>query len=305
MMDILKKKGNMIFWGLVALVVFCSIWGSVNSRSAKTLKLELDTLKATIETQKQEQQKAEVVAAEPTVGVEEARIEELEALVAALQEKEENMKPIVGQLKKARTELVAFRKKTKQYQAMLSQQTGELEEYKKTVNTKGKETKAQADELKELKKAIALVNQEMKDQAAKIEELNLATAQQTEENKAMKQGLEEAQQAAAVALKQEAETVAEATSMVEAMQAENETFRAQVIGLEKMVEEKSLAFDETSRKLDRMKINMDVLLSEIASQKGLLQELAEENEELVKDLTVKNKQLVDLQAQQEQAPVQE
>lgn len=73
--------------------------------------------------------------------------------------------------------------------------------------------------------------------------------------------------------------------------------RAQIVGLEKIVEEKNAVVEEISRELDRVKINMDVLLSKIADQQDTLQEVQEENSELVKELAAKNEECADLQEQ--------
>jgi len=78
---------------------------------------------------------------------------------------------------------------------------------------------------------------------------------------------------------------------------ELEKAKAQILGLEKIVEEKNAAVEELSQELDRVKINMDVLLSKIADQQDSLQEVQEENGELVKELAAKNEECADLQEQ--------
>ncbi|HHB77526.1 MAG TPA: hypothetical protein ENK84_13470 [Desulfobulbus sp.] len=85
---------------------------------------------------------------------------------------------------------------------------------------------------------------------------------------------------------------------------ELEAAKAQIIGLEKIVEEKNANIEEISRELDRVKINMDVLLSKIADQQDTLQEVQEENSELVKELAAKNEECADLQDQLQKAPLQ-
>jgi len=83
-----------------------------------------------------------------------------------------------------------------------------------------------------------------------------------------------------------------------------ETAQAQIIGLEKIIEEKNAVIEEISRTLDRVKINMDVLLNKIADQQDGLQEVQEENRELIKELAAKNKEVADLQEQLQAVPVQ-
>ena len=57
--------------------------------------------------------------------------------------------------------------------------------------------------------------------------------------------------------------------------------------------------------MDRLEINMDVLLSKIADQRDQLQELQEEKRELVKELAAKNEIIADLQEEVIRQPVQE
>ncbi len=86
---------------------------------------------------------------------------------------------------------------------------------------------------------------------------------------------------------------------------ELESMSAQILGLEKIIEEKNTALEETSRELDHWKVNMDVLISRITEQKDGLQELQEENNGLVKELAAKNKELADVNEQLIKTPVQQ
>ncbi len=56
--------------------------------------------------------------------------------------------------------------------------------------------------------------------------------------------------------------------------ADADTLRAQVIGLEKMVEERNAALDQTGKELENCKINNNVLISQI-SQQGIVQQDAD------------------------------
>jgi chromosome segregation ATPase len=85
---------------------------------------------------------------------------------------------------------------------------------------------------------------------------------------------------------------------------ELETAKAQILGLEKIVEEKNAVIEEISHTLERVKINMDVLLNRIGDLQNGLREVQEANRELVKDLTVKNKELADLKEQLQAVPAQ-
>ncbi|MEA2116308.1 MAG: hypothetical protein U9P36_13130, partial [Thermodesulfobacteriota bacterium] len=104
---------------------------------------------------------------------------------------------------------------------------------------------------------------------------------------------------------QEKLAIAEAATDESKVLRDYETVRAQVIGLEKIVEEKNATIEETSKELDHWKVNMDVLISRITDQQDGLQELQNENRELVKELAAKNQELADLNEQLIQTPVQQ
>jgi chromosome segregation ATPase len=99
--------------------------------------------------------------------------------------------------------------------------------------------------------------------------------------------------------------IAEAAADQSNILREYESTRAQVIGLEKIIEEKNATIEETSKELDNWKVNMDVLLSRITEQQDGLQELQNENRELLKELAAKNQELADLNEQLIQTPVQQ
>ena len=104
---------------------------------------------------------------------------------------------------------------------------------------------------------------------------------------------------------QEKLAIAEAAADQSKILREYESVRAQVIGLEKIIEEKNATIEETSKELDHWKVNMDVLLSRITEQQDALQELQNENRELAKELAAKNQELADLNEQLIQTPVQQ
>lgn len=72
---------------------------------------------------------------------------------------------------------------------------------------------------------------------------------------------------------------------------------AQLLGLEKIVDEKNAALRESAAEKERLRINMDVLLNKIADQQRELQAIQEENRELVTQLAARN-EMTDLQEPQ-------
>ncbi|MCL7488352.1 MAG: hypothetical protein M8357_09300 [Desulfobulbaceae bacterium] len=81
--------------------------------------------------------------------------------------------------------------------------------------------------------------------------------------------------------------------------------KAQMMGLEKLLEEKNSAMNETSRKMDRLKINMEVLLSKIGDQRDALQQIQEEKRNLVKELAARNEEVAALREELMRQPVRE
>lgn len=75
---------------------------------------------------------------------------------------------------------------------------------------------------------------------------------------------------------------------VERVQQRLDEVNAQLLGLEKIVDEKSAALQEAAAEKERLQINRDVLLAKIADQQREVQAIREENRELVKQLAARN-----------------
>jgi len=86
---------------------------------------------------------------------------------------------------------------------------------------------------------------------------------------------------------------------------EYESVRAQVIGLEKIIEEKNAILEKTGKERDHWKINKDLLLSMITEQQASLLQLQEENRGLLRDLAAKKKELAVVNEQLLQPRVQQ
>jgi chromosome segregation ATPase len=304
MMDIVKKNVNVVFWGLVALLVFCSIWGSINSRNAQTLQLELDELKAEIAASEVDQHEAKKALETHTTEAS-VRVSELETAVVELENKLKNKAVIVDQLKKARNELVELRKGNKKLEAQVADYKGKLAGLQKSVSAKKEQIGVLAGDAKTVKERLAATQQELVAITAQYKEVSAQADKLTAVNADMNIELEAALLEAEEANKKYAELMAATEELARKYQEDTEVAQAQVIGYEKMIEEKGLALEEISLELDRVKVNNKVLLGKISSQQDLLQELNQERDELVKSLAEKNKMLADLQEQFEQAPAQE
>lgn len=306
----MEKNRNLIIGGLIVLLVICSIWGSVSNRSAKSLQLDLTAATAELDALKAEKQ---AVPAEPTiVTVEDPRVQELEAQIAALHGKKQVDGDKVIKLKKARKELVQTRKANKRLEAQIAQQKAVIKNLQGAVGANKKQDAAIVEKANTLRQGLAKLQEENAAAGQKIKELvagNQKTVQEKEKLQAdivkLQAEISSAQEVIAAAKGQETVAVEEEKEQVAKLTVDLEMSLAQIVGLEQIVEEKNAAFEETSRELDRVKINMDVLLGKISDQQDVLQELEQENTELIQDLTDKNKQLADLQDQLEQTPLQD
>ena len=306
----MEKNRNLIIGGLIVLLVICSIWGSVNNREAKSLQLDLTAVTAELDALKAEKP---AVPAEPTiVTVEDPRVKELEAQIAALQGKEQVDGKQVKQLKRARKELVQIRKANKRLEAQIAQQNAVIKSLKDAVGVKKKQDAEAVKEANALRQELQKLKDGSVAAGQKIDELVANNDKTIQEKEKLQSDIVQLQAEISaaqeiIAATKEKETVAaeEEKEQVAKLTVDIEMAYAQIVGLEKIVEEKNAALEETSRELDRVKINMDVLLGKIADQQDVLQELEQENTELVQDLTDKNEQLADLQDQLQQTPLQD
>jgi len=303
---------NLVIGVLAAMLVLGSLWGQVGNKTNKAARHELKAVTAELTQVKQEgvtghdlllakidkmgkvlknREKQLVKARHELVGLRkngkalESRIAERDAAVAALTQEKNQLSGQLAALKKSLAEATG----SEQQQTVAIQQ--QMATMKKMILQKDKQL---AVAMKALSKSKA-VKQELHSTAAReaqgIEELQA----KLEKAETMIQELQEKATAA--------EEAAEAAMNQSKLAREYESARAQIIGLEKIVEEKNATIEETSKELDHWKVNMDVLLSKISDQQDNMQELREENRELSKELAVKNKELADVNEQLIQTPV--
>ena len=305
-------KKNITIAVLAGLVLIGSLWGSVGNRNAKMLRQEVAELKARL------------------ASIQDVSSQSHDAVLTKTAEVQKVLQVKEEQLNKALAELVALRKANKSLEAKLSAPENvriaelqekmqgllaKMDEFEKTLKAKDEliaKIKAEAaDRIAELEAQVAALQAELEkakaqagqnageavaapadsEAAAIIKELQVQLAGKEQQIEALRQALK----------KQEQEGVAQAQALIGEQSQdggeagpvdENELnkAKAQIYGLEKIVEEKNAAVEELSRELDRVKINMDVLLSKIADQQDALQEVQEENGELVKELANKSEE---------------
>ncbi len=215
------------------------------------------------------------------------------------------------QFKAAHDEFAAIAQKKEQ---ALKEANAKLAAAQKALKDFEAQCASSKDASKEMEEQLAAYQDTVKELEAKVEGTETARQQCQEklDNSttviSQLQGKIEGSEAVIQELQaklEEAETAAAKLLDESRLAKEYETANAQVIGLEKIVEEKNAVIEETSKELDRLKVNMDVLLARIAEQQDAMQELRDESRELVKELAVKNKELADLNEQLIQTPVQQ
>jgi chromosome segregation ATPase len=336
-------KKNIIIAVLAGLVILGSLWGSVGNRNSKVLRHELEqaeknvasvevvnsrshdaVLTKTAELQKVLQLKDEQLtrARKELVSLRKAN----KSLEARLSERDAAVQKLVAQKDKlaaktksaASANLAVLQKKMAGLNNSLKQkdeqianaqreagkQVADLQKKIATLKSDFKQKNEQLVQEKSdaasaqaasLQKKIANLQEELKQKDEQIANLHKAMCKLTHPVVKKEAGAVPQEPVAGAEKAQQDRT--NGGSDLEAA-------KAQIVGLVKIVEEKNANIEEISRELDRVKINMDVLLSKISEQQDALQEVEEENSELVKELTAKNEECADLQDQLQKAPLQ-
>lgn len=266
---------NVVIFILVLFTLLGSIWGSVANKKRIVLEEQLKAMAADMEKIGMQTSKEREQVLGKTAGLQET-----------LADKED-------QLHNARKELVVLRKSAKAVESQLSECTSSLQEMNEKNESYMKEIQAAKNTIASLKASLKKEEEiSAKQQPVAIE----PGPAQEEEPAAEQQDNEEV-----LSLQDQLQS----TSLtVEQLQEGLNACNAQIIGLEKLVDEKNAEMDETVAEMDRLKINMDVLLSKISEQKDSLQEMQEENRDLAKELAAKNEEIADLQEEIMQSPVQ-
>jgi putative ABC transport system permease protein len=279
---------NVVIFILVLFTLLGSIWGSVANRQKISIEQDLKNLQAEMEKLTSQTSKEREQVLGKTAGLQDT-----------LAEKE-------NQLQKARNELVTLRKSIKAVESQLSECTATLQKMNLKNENYRKELQTAKNTNSSLKAALARQAEEKKTMALQAGEPEAEAAGTAAAETETVQGegvpVEEKDQQEIFALQDQLQT----TSLtVDQLREELNACNAQIIGMEKLVDEKNAALDETTQEMDRLKINMDVLLSKIADQRDFLQELQEKNRELEKELTDKNEEIADLHEEIMKSPVKQ
>ncbi len=256
---------NLVIFALVALTLLGSIWGSVANKKKISLEQQLTETVTKLQKLRQYNSREREQILGKTAGLQEV-----------LHDKE-------TQLLNGRKELVALRKANKALESKLSGCDAAVQKLKGE----------NAAQFKDLQSATA-----------RIDRLTSAL------NKQKKLSLSAGRDMTAAgtvtgASGGQSEQMRSAQQTIEVLRQQLAAANAQVVGLEKIVDEKNSAIKETAQAMARSKVNMDVLLAKISEQKDSLQQLRAEKQELVKQLAAKDEELTDLRAKNMQTPVQQ
>ena len=266
---------NSLIGALIILLLLTSWWGQSKTGANKQLTRDKEAVEVQLVDAKTKsadirqalrEKTAALTDAEEKLGKAETRIQ---SLAKEFSEKKSALTALnkdVKVLLKKINELELALKNAKDKQV----QTGS--EHQKNVQ----ETNAAHNEaLAKLKKAearIAQLEKELTELKAQAEARMAELKAQTEARTAKMKARTEAQIAQLRKKQNEAAT-------------ENESLRAQVIGFEKVVEERNAALAEVDSDLQSCKVNTKVLLSKITEQENAQQGMAEKMHLMVQDLS--------------------
>lgn len=270
----MNKNGIIVI--LVVATLIGSIWGSVANRKKIDLERKLNETVANMK------KLAEVTA------------QEQEQVLGKTAELQESIVIKDRQMDKARKELVALRKETQALEARLSEYnatvqnlTGERDECLRELMAARKELSSLSDSPGRLG-AAAAVEAEVVPPAGEPE---MQQGEVSESGVPGAESLWDRLQAAEL-------TVAEQQQRLEAA-------NARIIGLEKIVVEKTDALEAAGKEIDRLRINMDVLLAKIADQQENLRETQDKSRALSLELAARNDELAELRKELMKRPVVE
>ncbi|MDD3619502.1 MAG: hypothetical protein PHX57_08945 [Desulfobulbaceae bacterium] len=254
---------NGIIFILVVLTLIGSVWGSVANRKKIDLERELNETIASMKKQS---------AAAAT---------EQEQVLGKTADLQESIVIKDRQIDKARKELVALRKKTQALEARLSgceaavaRLTGERDECLENLAATREQVSGLSDFPPRLEAPAA---------EAGTQELRQGQGGDPD-SESLRERLEEVE-------------------LTAVEQQRLEAANARINGLEKIVVDKTEALDAAGRELDRLRVNMDVLLAKIADQQEKLRNTLEESHTLNLELASRNEELRQKLTQQpEQEP---
>ncbi len=234
-------------------------------------------------------------------------------------------KELIREKKAAETQLADVETKSANTRQALQEKTAALTDAEEKLAKAETRIQRLAKEFSETKSALTALNKDERVLLEKINELELALKNAKDKQKQtgseQQQNLQETNAAHNEALaklkkaetriaqleKEQAELRALAEAQIAQLQkqqdetsTETESLRAQVIGFEKVVEERNAALAEVGSDLQACKVNTKVLLSKITEQENAQQGMEEKMHLMVQDLSEEAARKDTAQVQEEQ-----
>jgi chromosome segregation protein len=288
------NKNNVIAV-LVVLCVVGSIWGSLNSRENETLEKKLSVMTGELEGLSQKYLSLTENFESKDKNVREMRdrlkdvstgsdqlkahlstsTEEMFRLQSSLEEGSKREAELQNTLVLSQQELqVALKdlklaqKEIASIEASTQDKTGNL---RSTIESRNKELSKVNHELAGVKATVEALQSELASKTVDLgkfkEQKNIIAARET--------SLQESQKGLSVKLEQA---------------------QTKIVEQEEALDGKNRKLDQYAKELSQLQVNMDVLLSEISKQKGLLEKIAREKEDFEKNIAGKDKQIEDLRS---------
>lgn len=261
---------NTVILILIVATLIGSIWGSVSNSKKTDMERKLNETVASMK------QLAEATAREQ---------EQVLGKTAALQD---SILIKDQQIGKARKELVALRKETQALEARISGCNASVQEVTA-------EKEQCLHDLAAARKQLTESSRSDRESGGEPDQ----SASAGPPGKAMPQEQGEPADSGVESILQQPQAGA---GMTAARQERLDAANARIIGLEKIIVEKSDAVEAAGREIDRLRINNDVLLAKIAEQQERLRDLEAKNGTLNLELAARNEELAELRAESMRRP---
>jgi len=298
---------NNVITVLVVLCVVGSIWGSLNSRKNYSLEKKLALITGEFEELSQKHL----------------------SLTKNLESKNKNVRDMRDQLKDVATgsdqlkaHLSSSTEEMFRLQSSMEERAKREEELKNTLASSQQELQAALKDLKLAQEKIAsievLEQENTENLQSTIESRNKEFAKVNHELAGVKATVEALQvelasRTADLAKYKELKNLiaVRETSLQETrkgLSVKLEQAQVTIVEQEEALDEKNRKLEQYAKELSQLQMNMDILLSEISKQKGVLEKIVREKEEYEKNIAGKDKQIKELRsklAEQNKAPAQQ
>ncbi|CAK8725309.1 hypothetical protein KKHLCK_16390 [Candidatus Electrothrix laxa] len=291
MNNLLNK--NSLIGALIILLLVTSWWGQSETGANKQLTRDKQATEAQLAT-------VEAEAADTRQALQE-KTAALAAGEAKLSEAKTTIQLLAKELSTKKAALITLDNEEKVLLKKINDLEQKIKELKRSLdNAKAQQTQAGSEQQENIQKTVAA----HKETQTKIKKAEAQIAQlekkQTELKKQAEARIAQLQKKQNKLKAQAEAKIAQLQKKHSAIKTEAESLQAQVIGFEKVVEERSAALTEVSSELNACKVNTKVLLSKITEQENAQQGMEEKIHLMIQDLSTKAAHKDSTPVQQEQ-----